>query len=234
MSRLLLVEDDELVGTMVRINMASEGHEVVWIKNGSDGLDTASTDTFDLVLLDISLPGMNGIDILRQLRARNIGTPVLMLTARSDVDSKVSALDLGADDYLAKPFEVHELIARVNAVVRRSQARREVPASHLLHIGPWEVDLVSREARHGGQRHSLSEKEAEIVRVLAEAGGQPVSRAEVLDRVWGEDAFPTARTVDNFLSRLRKVFEPTPDEPRYILTVRGVGYRLVTGSADSR
>jgi DNA-binding response OmpR family regulator len=151
-----------------------------------------------------------------------------MLTARSEVTDKVEALEIGADDYLTKPFEVSEMTARVRALVRRSQGLREVPADHVIRVGAAEVNLSTREAETvTGERIVLSEKEAAILEVLARAGGQPVSRSEILDRAWGTEEYPTERTVDNFLLRLRRLFEPEPDHPRYILTVRGSGYRLV-------
>ncbi len=226
MSRILLVEDDELVGTMVRINLESEGHEVVWRRDGAQAQALAERETFDLLLLDISLPGKDGIGVLGGLRQAVVSTPVLMLTARSDVATKVQALDMGADDYLAKPFEVAELLARVQAVVRRSQALRELPAHRRVRVGAYEVNLETRDAESNEGPVALSEKEAAILGLLARAGGQPVSRADILEEVWGMDAFPSERTVDNFLLRLRKLFEPEPERPRHILTVRGQGYRL--------
>lgn len=227
MSRVLLIEDDELVGTMVRINLTSDGHELRWETDGAAGLQAALAEPWDLVLLDISLPRLDGIRLLEQLRRRGSGTPVLMLTARSDVLTKVQTLDLGADDYLSKPFDVNELIARVRALVRRSRAEREPPADRRLRVGDWDVRLDTRHMTAPGRQTTLSEKEAAILELLARAGGQPVSRADILEEVWGMDAYPTERTVDNYLLRLRKLFEPEPEQPRHILTVWGVGYRLV-------
>jgi len=226
-NHFLLVEDDELVGTMVSLNLRSEGHEVEWVTDGRDALKAVRLGAFDLILLDIGLPGLDGLEVLKELRRRGVGTPVLMLTARSEVDDKVSTLEIGADDYLTKPFEVSEMTARVRALVRRSQGQREVPADHVIRIGAAEVNLSTREGETaGGTMVALSEKEAAILEVLARAGGQPVSRAEILDQVWGLEEYPTERTVDNFLLRLRRLFEPEPEHPKYILTVRGAGYRL--------
>jgi len=227
MTRILVVEDDELVGAMVRINLTSEGADVVWTKNGQEALGLVCDEVFDLILLDIALPGKDGITLLGEMRSAGLGTPVLMITARADIDSKVEALELGADDYLSKPFDVAELIARVRALVRRSQARREVPADRVIRFSDYEIDLETREATTTQGKVVLSEKEAAVMAVLVGAGGRPVSRDEILDRVWGEDAFPTNRTVDNYLLRLRKLFEPLPDRPQHIVTVRGVGYRFV-------
>lgn len=226
MTRILLAEDDELVGSVVEVNLRGEGHEVTWIKRGDQVVAEASSQRCDLVVLDISLPGRDGIRVLRELRRQGVGTPVLMLTVRSDLETKVEAFELGADDYLCKPFDVPELLARIKALVRRSQAEREIPSDRVLRIGRYEVDLETREAQTRAGRVVLSEREAEILALLARADGRPLSRNDILDEIWGMDAFPTARTVDNFLARLRKLFEDDPRRPRHILTVRGVGYRL--------
>jgi two-component system, OmpR family, alkaline phosphatase synthesis response regulator PhoP len=226
MSRFLLVEDDELVGTMVAMNLRSATDEVTWVKNGREALDVALGSAFDLLLLDISLPGMDGIEILRTVRQRGLGTPVLMLTARSDTRSKVAALGLGADDYLAKPFDVAEMVARVRALVRRARADRTLPSDRVLRFGPYAVNLETRVATTNEGEVVLNEKEAAILEKLVRRSPLPVSRTEFLEEVWGMDAFPTERTVDNFLLRLRKLFEPDPANPSHILTVRGTGYRF--------
>jgi two-component system, OmpR family, alkaline phosphatase synthesis response regulator PhoP len=225
-SRFLLVEDDELVGTMVAMNLRSRTDEVAWIRNGSEALEVALESTFDLILLDISLPGIDGVEILRSLRQRGLGTPILMLTARSDTKSKVAALGLGADDYLAKPFDVAEMIARVRALLRRARADRALPADRVLQFGTYVVNLETREASTNEGNVVLNEKEAAILEKLMKRSPLPVSRTEILEEVWGMDSFPTERTVDNFLLHLRKLFEPDPASPRHILTVRGTGYRF--------
>lgn len=227
MSRLLLIEDDELVGTMIRMNLEAEGHEIQWCRDGEEGLRTGLDQHFDLILLDISLPGMDGLQILGNLRKRDVGTPVLMTTARSDVDSKVRALDAGADDYLPKPFELAELVARVRALVRRSTAEREIPSSQLVIFDGFEVDLDTRVATTPTGEVLLSEKEAAILGMLVRGGGRTVTRTQILEEVWGMDTFPVERTVDNYLLRLRKIFEEAPANPRRILTVRGEGFRFV-------
>jgi DNA-binding response OmpR family regulator len=227
MSRILLVEDDELVGTMVRMNLENAACELRWCRDGGEGLAAALEAPYDLVLLDISLPGKDGYEVLQGMRQRGIGTPVLMLTARSDVGSKVRALDMGADDYLAKPFDIAELVARVRALVRRSTGERQLPASRIISFGRYRVDLDSREAETNEGRVVLGEKEAEILALLVRADGAVLSRADILEEVWGLDAFPVERTVDNYLVRLRKLFEPDHSHPRHILTVRGAGFRFL-------
>ncbi|MAE29347.1 MAG: response regulator transcription factor [Planctomycetota bacterium] len=229
MTRILLVEDEELVGTMVRMNLESEGHEVVWLRDAEAAWQTlaSSAGRFDLVLLDIALPGMSGLDLLEKLRAAELGTPVLMLTARSDVSTKVAALDHGADDYLTKPFDVPELVARVKAMIRRSQAEREIPTDQLVHIGEYEIDLRARRAASREGAVTLSDKEVRLLQLFLSSEGETLKRADILDIVWGMDAWPSERTVDNFILRLRKLFELDHTQPRHFLTVRGLGYRFV-------
>jgi two-component system alkaline phosphatase synthesis response regulator PhoP len=227
MSRILLVEDDELVGTMVRMNLENAECSVLWCRDGAEGLAAARAEPFDLVLLDISLPSLDGYGVLTSMRRAGVGTPVLMLTARSDVGSKVRALDMGADDYLAKPFDVAELVARARALVRRSTAERQLPSSRVISFDRYRVDLESREAETNEGRVVLAEKEAEILALLVRADGAVLSRADIIEEVWGLDAFPVERTVDNYLVRLRKLFEPDPRNPRHILTVRGAGFRFL-------
>jgi len=225
--RILLIEDEELVGTMVQMNLENAGYSVEWSKDGKDAAQTAAAHRFDLILLDIALPGRNGIEILTELRKKGVGTPVMMLTALDDVSTKVRALETGADDYLPKPFDVAEMIARVNALVRRSQADREIPSDLIVKFDVYEINLETREAVSNEGRIVLSEKEADLIRLLVQAGGQVLSRSDIIEEVWGMDSTPTERTVDNFIMRLRKLFEPDADSPKHILTVRGTGYRFV-------
>ncbi len=226
MTRILLVEDEVLVGTMVRMNLESEGHEVLWQRDAETAWQVLEGQAghFDLVLLDIALPGMSGLDLLEKLRAAELGTPVLMLTARNAVGTKVAALDHGADDYLTKPFDVPELVARVRAMIRRSQAEREIPTDQLVHIGAFEVDLRARRAASREGPVTLSDKEVRLLQLFLASEGETLKRADILDVVWGMDAWPSERTVDNFILRLRKLFELDHTAPRHFLTVRGVGY----------
>ncbi len=224
--RVLLVEDEELVGTMVRMNLSHEGYDVTWVRTGPAAAAAVRERVFDLILLDIGLPGADGIAVLEGMREAGIGTPILMLTARGDIATKVETLNLGADDYLPKPFDIAELAARVKALVRRSQARREVPSSQVIRVGSFQVNLANREAWTNEGRVTLSEKETAFLALLVRAEGQTLRRSDILDAVWGVDAMPTERTVDNLVLQLRKLFEPDPDRPRHILTVRGIGYRF--------
>ncbi len=226
--RILLVEDDALVGRMVQINLESQGYTVDWARDGEAGLQRAIQGPFDLVVLDVGLPKLDGEQLLKGLRRADVGTPVLMLTASADIDTKVRTLDLGADDYLTKPFEVEELLARVRALMRRSQADRELPSKSLLHFDGFEVNFETREALTNLGALVLTEKEAGRLQLFVRTAPQVLSRATILDEVWGMDASPTERTVDNVVLRLRKLFEQDPDRPRRIITVRGQGYRYVT------
>ena len=225
--RILLIEDEELVGTMVRMNLESADYEVRWSKNGLEALALAQTDPFDLILLDIALPGKSGLEILAEIRRSRVGTPVMMLTARGDLATKVEALQMGADDYLPKPFDVAELIARVHALVRRSQSEREIPTDQMVRFDLYEINFETRAAKTNEGSQVLSEKEAALMRLLVRGRGQTLSRSDILEEVWGMDVAPTGRTVDNFILRLRKLFEPEPEQPRHIITVRGIGYRFV-------
>ena len=224
--RILLIEDEELVGTMVRMNLESAGYEVTWSRDGNQGVEKAREGVFDTILLDIALPGQSGLEVLGALRKESIGTPIMMLTARSDVSTKVKALEMGADDYLPKPFDVSEMIARVNALVRRSQADREIPSDRVIKFGAYQINLESRESVTNEGSMVLGEKETAIMALLVRARGKTLSRSDILEEVWGMDVSPTERTVDNFIMRLRKLFEPDPDNPRHIVTVRGTGYRF--------
>ena len=172
------------------------------------------------------LPDLSGLEILAKLRSDGVNTPVLMLTAKADVATKVDSLDKGADDYLTKPFDLPELFARIRALIRRSQGERHLPSSGLLVIGTCQINLENRNAGTLSGDVRLSTKEAELLGLFAKNIGKPLSRAEILEGVWGMDVWVTERTVDNFIVRLRKLFEPDPEHPIHFITVRRVGYRF--------
>jgi DNA-binding response OmpR family regulator len=224
--RLLLVEDEELIGRMVELNLKNEGYDVAWEKDGASALKRAQTEAWDIMILDVMLPSLTGFQVARNLRDAEVTVPILMLTARSETAAKVRGLDAGADDYLVKPFDMNELLARVRALIRRSQGSRHVPSANIVRIGRFEVNLETFEAVTNQGKLALSDKEARLMALFARHRGETLSRADILDEVWGMDANPTERTVDNVIVRLRKYFEPDPDAPRYILSVRGQGYRF--------
>jgi DNA-binding response OmpR family regulator len=224
--RILLVEDDNLIGTMVRLNLEQEGFGVDWHRSGEAGLQAVHGTRYDLMLLDIGLPGKSGIEVAKELRKQGVGTPVLMLTARDDVQSKVSALDGGADDYLTKPFQMPELIARVRAQIRRSQGSLEVPSDQVVQVGGATVDATRRVVKtRDGVEAQLSDKELALLLLFARNPSRVLTRADILEEVWGMDASPTERTIDNFVVRIRRWVEEKAEEPQHVITVRGWGYR---------
>lgn len=226
-AKLLLVEDEAHLAEVVSDNLVVEGHRVDVVDNGTDALAVVREKRHDLVLLDVMLPGVDGFTICETARAEGIHVPVLFLTAKGSTDDRVAGLQAGGDDYLAKPFDLQELILRVSAILRRTEwYRQSADASDELVLGDVRVDFRAFTLTRGDRTQQLSEKETMILRCLADRAGDVVSRAEILDTVWGYDAFPTSRTVDNFIVRLRRLIEPDARSPRYIHTVRGTGYRL--------
>ena len=206
-----------------------EGHRVLTAADGEAGLKKALDEKPDLVLLDIMMPRLDGYAVCTELRRVGNGVPVLMLTAKGQVDDRVTGLDSGADDYLVKPFSTEELLARVRALLRRTQ--RQARAVTTLALGDTKIDLVKQTASRGRKQLHLTAKEFAMLRLLAETPGEPVSRERFLDVVWGYGSFPTTRTVDNHIASLRAKVETDPNEPRWIKTVHGVGYRLEAGKA---
>ncbi len=227
-ARILVVEDEWTLAEGIRDNLLAEGYEVDVAANGPDGLVAVRERRHDLVLLDVMLPGIDGFQVCESARAEDIDVPIMFLTAKSGVDDRIKGLETGGDDYLAKPFHLKELLLRVEAILRRRSWYRAPPREGSpLRFGGNEVDFLTYTARSfDGREHQLTQKEAMILKVLADAQGEVVSREGVLDKVWGYDLFPSSRTIDNFLVRLRKRFEPDPEMPRYFHTVRGVGYRF--------
>jgi two-component system alkaline phosphatase synthesis response regulator PhoP len=226
-ARLLIVEDESHLAEVIADNLELEGYRVEVVGDGTLALERIRADTPDLVLLDVMLPGLDGFSVCEKLRAEDNQVPILFLTARGESEDRVRGLELGGDDFLAKPFNLRELILRVAAILRRFQwIATPSSVGEVLRLGDAEIDFKAYRARMRGTEEGLSRKEVLILRSLAERSGEVVSRAEILDQVWGYDAFPTTRTIDNFIVRLRRVLEPDPQNPRYIHTIRGTGYRL--------
>ena len=225
--RILLVEDEALVAEMVRLNLEHAGYVVEAFADGESALQRVAHAAFDIVLLDVMLPGISGFDVARRLRDGGATVPILLLTARADTISKVAGLDAGADDYLAKPFAMPELLARVRALRRRHIRPRGVPSSREVRFGRYRANFETRAADTNEGATILTEKECQLLEFLAGHEGELLGRTDILENVWGMDRFPTARTVDNYVLRLRKLFEPDPEEPRHLVTVRGRGYRFV-------
>jgi len=225
--KLLIIEDELPMRTALCETLQAEGYKVRAAADGATGLERALTEEHDLILLDIMMPRLDGFELCRELRRRGRKTPVLMLTAKGLVDDRVQGLDAGADDYLVKPFSMRELLARVRALLRR--AERDDSAPDTLTLGGTVIDFVRQSALRDGRALELSQKEFAILRLMASHPGETISRETFLDEVWEYNAWPTTRTVDNFISALRAKLEPDPERPRFIETVRGAGYRLATG-----
>jgi DNA-binding response OmpR family regulator len=222
---VLVVEDDLAIVKGLETNLRFEGFEVLTAADGDRGLELAVDKAPDLVLLDVMMPEMNGFELLRELRRREIEIPVIMLTAKGEEMDKVRGLELGADDYVTKPFALQELLARVHAVLRRK--RRFDKQLERVTFGRVELDFTSRTAAVAGRPVEMTEREFDLLRFFLSREGEALDRQEILNRVWGYDYFGTDRTVDNFINRLRRKLEPDPDAPRHFLTVRGLGYRFV-------
>jgi DNA-binding response OmpR family regulator len=224
MPRILIIEDEAPMRTALADLLAAEGHRVLTAANGATGLKRALDEKPDLILLDVMMPKLDGFALCAELRCLSQTVPVLMLTAKGQIDDRVTGLDAGADDYLVKPFSTEELLARVRALLRRHQ--RQAKSAVQLTLGDVEIDLARQTALRGKKPVHLTAKEFAMLRLLAEAEGEPVTRERFLDVVWGYTTFPTTRTVDNHIASLRAKLEPNPDEPRWLETVHGVGYRL--------
>jgi DNA-binding response OmpR family regulator len=224
MSRILIIEDEKPMRTALNDALQAVGYHTLTATDGEGGLQSALEDKPDLILLDIMLPKLDGFALCTELRRRSNPAPVIMLTAKGQIEDRVAGLDAGADDYLVKPFSTKELLARIRALLRRYQ--RQTKGTMKLRLGEMEIDLARQTAIRGGQLVPLTAKEFAMLRLMAEMPGEPVTRERFLDAVWGYGAFPTTRTVDNHIASLRGKVEPSPDSPRWIKTVHGVGYRL--------
>lgn len=223
-ARILIIDDELAMRTALVDALAGDGYRVLSANDGASGLERAVKEKPDLLLLDVMMPKLDGFAVCTELRRLGHAEPILMLTAKGQVEDRVSGLDAGADDYLVKPFSTEELLARVRALLRRTQRATKIPR-HLT-LGAIRIDLMLQQAWRGKQALHLTAKEFAMLRLLAEAEGQPVSRERFLDLAWGYGAFPTTRTVDNHIATLRAKIEPDPAQPRWIKTVHGVGYRL--------
>ena len=224
MSRILIVEDDPDMVTGLRDNFELEGYDVIVARDGVEGLNKALESKPDLIVLDLMLPKMSGLDVCRNLRRSGINVPVLMLTARGQEIDKVLGLEVGADDYITKPFSLNELLARVRAQLRR--ANNEVAKIEHYSFGDVEVDFQKYKAAKSGASIDLSPREIELLKFLVNHRGETVTREQLLDAVWGYDAMMYTRTVDNHIAKLRQKIENDPENPVFILTVHRVGYRF--------
>lgn len=223
-ARILVVEDDRGVIFAIELALKQHGYRVMFATDGRVGLDTAIRERPDLVVLDIGLPSVDGVEICRRLRDVQFESPILMLTTKAEVEDRVTGLNAGADDYLAKPFELREFLARINALLRR---RRTVMPPARIEFGDVRIDLAQKSATRAGQPLALTKTEYALLELLARHPGQPVSRENMLDVVWGYTRFPTTRTIDTHIWRLRKKLGDDGDAPRWLKPVHGRGYCLV-------
>jgi len=224
-AHILVVDDEAHLAAGIRENLEAEGYRTDVAHDGQAGLDCLLAERYDLALLDVMMPNMDGLELCAELRKRGVQTPVLFLTVKGDAEDRVRGFEAGGDDYLTKPFHLKELLLRVAAILRRSTWYQATNSA--LAFGGNRVDFQTYEARAwDGSEHALTHKEAMIMKVLADHAGNIVTREEILDRVWGYEVFPSTRTIDNFIVRLRKRFERNPEAPVHFHTVRGVGYRF--------
>jgi DNA-binding response OmpR family regulator len=225
---ILIVEDDPDISSLVELHLADAGFGVEHEASGGDGLKRALAGAFDLVILDIMLPGIDGLEICRRLRTDKPELPILMLTARTTELDRVLGLEMGADDYLTKPFSVRELVARVKAIFRRIEVFEAPPASGTLALGPLEIDTDSRRVLIDGEPVELTAREFDLLTFFARHPGRVFTRGQLLDKVWGYSHEGYEHTVNTHINRLRGKLEADPAHPRFILTVWGVGYRFPT------
>lgn len=225
MPKILIIEDEPDMVLGLRKNLEWDGFEVIAASDGEAGLTCALTDCPDLILLDIMLPKLSGLDVCRQLRNNGVSAPVIMLTARGQEIDKVLGLEIGADDYVTKPFSIRELLARVRAILRR--ASRQSAQPDLYRFADVELNFGKHQAQKRGQPLELSPREFGMLKYFVQHLGETVTRDQLLDEVWGYDNFPLTRTVDNHIARLRQKIEENPAEPRHIITVHRMGYKFL-------
>jgi len=225
MSRILVVEDDPAILRGLADSLRRESYEVLTAADGESAWRSVEQKCPDLVILDLMLPKLSGYEVCRKMRSKGISTPILMLTARGEEGDRVLGLDLGADDYVSKPFSLRELLARVRALLRRTQPARALIDE--LRVNDVAIDFRSYEARKGGLPMEMTRREFQLLRALASRPGEVITRSDLLNDVWGLDAYPTTRTVDNHVAGLRAKLEQDPAQPAHIVTVRGVGYKWV-------
>ena len=227
MKRVLIIEDDVAILRGLKDNLEYESYEVLTATDGEKGYYLVKEKKPDLIILDLMLPKMSGYELCRKAREEGVTTPILMLTARGEEVDRVLGLDLGADDYVTKPFSVPELLARIRAIFRRIQQVKSGELPDSLQFGKVSIDFKRFDTRVDGKEIKLTRKEYGIMRLLASRLGEVITRDELLDEVWGYDQYPTTRTIDNHMGLLRNKLEEDPANPRYLITVHGVGYKLL-------
>jgi DNA-binding response OmpR family regulator len=223
--KILIIEDEHDLIKGLKLNLTDEGFDVDWAVNGLEGLSKAIKEAPDLIILDIMLPEMDGLEVCRNLRQKNIAIPIIILTAKGEEIDKVLGLELGADDYITKPFSVRELLARIKARLRYSE-REGKPIPGQYSFNEVEIDFTQYTVKNKGKALELTSLEMEILKYFVVHRGEVISRNDLLDKIWGYESYPTTRTIDNHILKLRKKIEEDPSHPRYILSVYGGGYRF--------
>lgn len=223
--RLLLVEDEKSLQDVIALNLRLEGYEVIVADDGKQGIETYKEQHFDLILLDVMLPGLDGFSVCEQIRLTDSKTPIIFLTAKDTPQDRIQGLKIGADDYINKPFNLEELFLRIKNVLKRSNPSVEA-SMKIFHFGPFWVDFSNYNALSKDGEIDLTKKEAMLLKLLIDHRNDVVSRQEILQNVWGYDVFPSTRTIDNFILSFRKYFEDDPKNPLYFKSVRGVGYKF--------
>jgi two-component system alkaline phosphatase synthesis response regulator PhoP len=226
MRKVIIIEDEQSIGELLELHLNEIPCLVHFFMDGLEGYKYASSNPFDLLVLDINLPSMDGMKICRSLRDAGITSPIMMLTARTGEEDKISGLDFGADDYLTKPFSIREFLARVKAIFRRTELDKEVKTQRILHYKQLEIDPVKRKVAINNSNIELSPTEYDLLFMLASHPGTTFSRKDLLSRVWGEDYSGYEHTVNTHINRLRNKIEKDPDHPVYVMTTWGVGYRF--------
>lgn len=225
--KILVVEDESHLAKGLQFNLEREGYEVVVAGNGEAALQCMGEQTFDLMILDLMLPKMGGLEVAKKIRESNTRFPILMLSAKSAEEDRAVGLEMGADDYMAKPFHLPELLLRVKGILRRWEWYKEpVQDQEIFHFGEMWINFGVGKAKGCSKEFFLTAKEAQVMKLLVSKKGEVVSREELLEKVWGYDPETETRTVDNFIVRLRKYFEKKPQKPQYIVTVREKGYQF--------
>ncbi len=228
--RILLVEDEKNLRDIIILNLELEDYEVVPAVNGEEALEKIEGQYFDIIILDLMLPKINGLDVLATLRIKNPNIPVIIISAKGTSTDRITGLKSGANDYLSKPFEMEELMLRIQNLVQRTPNTNNDFNEEIFVFGNNKIDFKAYKGWHGEATFDMSPKETQIFKLLLNNKNEVVSRHEILKTVWGYDVFPSTRTIDNFIATLRKYFEDDPKSPEYIKSVRGVGYKLVVTS----
>ena len=227
MKRVLLIEDEESLQKIIQLNLELENYDVVSVGDGAKALEKIEQEHFDIIILDLMLPVLSGMDILKSIRVKQNTTPVIIISAKDTSTDRLKGLKTGADDYLTKPFEIEELLIRIQNLLRRQSLSEDTEVPGIFNFGDCTLNFETFVMEKAGHVTELSQKESYILRLLIMNKNKAVSRQEILKSVWGYDVFPSTRTIDNFIASLRKRIEDNPKNPKYIRSVHGVGYKFV-------